>query len=234
MTSERAGYAVFVALALLVGGWIRSVEMRRVGLPRDFRHTQVALGGLVGGVIGAKVLMILYVTPDLWWANLVEMARFDFDGKTVLGGLTGGYLGVELSKRVVGITHSTGDAYAVALPVGHAVGRLGCLWNGCCFGAESSLPWAVLQHGALRHPAQVYEMGGNLVLAGVLWSVRTRTRVPGELFRLYLVGYAMLRFALDPLRGDAHIAVGPLSLVQLYCVVVAGVFGAWAWRDQRS
>lgn len=233
MTTERLGYALFTVLALLVGGWIRGREARRIGLPRDFRHAKTAMGGLIGAIVGAKLLMILYVPVDRWLQILAEMQRLDFDGKTVIGGLTGGYLGVEVAKRIEGITVSTGDSYAIALPVGHAIGRLGCLWNGCCYGAATDVPWAVVQHGAPRHPAQLYEALGNLALAGLLFAWRERTRAPGQLFRLYLVGYATLRFALDPLRGDAHLPLGPLTAVQLYCLAVIAVFGTWAWRDQR-
>ena len=233
MTPERAGYALFVSLALLVGWWIRRIEGKRLDAPRGRQNLGIAAGALLGGVIGAKLLMILYLPVGEWWTLIENLMALNFDGKTVIGGLTGGYIGVEVAKRLVGVTRSTGDAYAVALPVAHGIGRLGCLWNGCCYGREADIFWGVFQREATRHPAQVYEMLGNFALAAFLWSYRKKTSVPGQLVRMYLVGYALIRVVIDPFRGDSHIPIGPLTLVQWYCLVMGAGFAWWVSRDMK-
>ena len=231
MTAQRASYAIFALLAIVVGWTIRSREQRRIGLPLDTAHAKTALGALVGAAIGSKLMMILFVDTSQWWDIIGQLQMLDFNGKTVIGGLTGGYIGVEVAKKWVGIRHSTGDAYAIALPTAQSIARLGCLFNGCCYGAPSDASWSIVQHGLARHPAQLYLSIANVVLATTLWRLRNRTQVSGQLFRTYLFGYAALRLFLDPFRGDTKVFLGPLTLVQWYCLLVMVGFGAWLWRD---
>jgi phosphatidylglycerol---prolipoprotein diacylglyceryl transferase len=119
------------------------------------------------------------------------------------------------------------------LPLGQAVGRLGCFLNGCCLGEPWDGPWAVTMAGAARHPAQLYEAALDLLLAGALWVTRLRPRPEGNLFRRYLVGYALIRFGLEPLRGDNGHTLWGLTLVQWACVGTAAGFAAWIWRTER-
>jgi phosphatidylglycerol:prolipoprotein diacylglycerol transferase len=122
----------------------------------------------------------------------------------------------------------------VALYQGMA--RLGCFAAGCCHGTPApGLTWAVTftdTSSACRylnvplHPAQLYLAGGNLLLAGVLtWMALRPSRFRGYLFGSYLVGYGMLRFIVEFVRGDLRPFVGPLSLNQWLCAgfAVAGV-----------
>lgn len=227
-------YAIAVVAGFLVGGWIRSREVARLGYDRDPRHAWVGLGGLLGAVVGAKLGVLLFAP----WSTVAELLTglwsLDFTGKTVVGGIGGGYLGVELVKWLVGIRHSTGDGFALALPVGQAIGRLGCFFHGCCWGREADLPWSVHLHDALRHPTPLYEAGLDLLLAAAIASWRGRDWPAGHLFRRYLVGYAAIRFALDPLRGDAQLAVGPLTALQWACLAVMLGFGALIVRGERG
>ena len=173
-------YAIFVALAFVLAALVRRIEVRRLGYDRDPRHASVDLGGMVGAVIGAKAGLVLFARPSEAWA--ADLLSLDFTGKTVIGGIAGGYLGVEAIKAWRGIRWSTGDGFAVALPVGQAVGRLGCLFHGCCYGTPFEGPWAAHVAGALRHPTPAYELILDLVLAALLWRVRRRTSPAGGCF----------------------------------------------------
>src|SRR5262249_14336628 len=92
------------------------------------------------------------------------------------------------------------DWFGPAVPLGHAVGRVGCFLAGCCYGAPCDLPWAVRfpsTHTTLGlpvHPTQLYEVAGNLALFGLLTWFYPRRRHYGQVFLLYLAGYATLRF----------------------------------------
>jgi formylglycine-generating enzyme required for sulfatase activity len=131
------------------------------------------------------------------------------------------------------------DHGAVALALGHAVGRIGCLLGGCCYG----LPWRGLDgHGLLavtyadplapaahpslpRFPMPLCEAVLVLLLIGVLWRVHARSasRHHGRLALHYALGYAMLRFVLETVRGDAVRGVmldGMLSTSQLLSMLV--------------
>ncbi len=212
-------YAVFVLLGMFFASNIRRVEMKRIGQTQLPGMQWVSVGALVGAVFGSKLGMLLFESADSWHEHLRRALSFDFSGRTVVGGLIGGYLGVEATKRWVGIQQSTGDGWAVALPVAQGIGRIGCFFHGCCYGAAWSGPWAVQMNGVMRHPAQLYESAADLLLAAWLWRRREHRRPAGDLFRLYLVGYAAIRVATECVRGDAGRWVGPLTAVQCVCVV---------------
>ena len=226
-------YALFVALAFALGFLVRRAEARRLGFDRDPRQRYVALGALRGAVVGAKLGMLLFEPVVDFAQTLSRIFSLDFTGKTVVGGLAGGYIGVEIAKKIVGITRSTGDAFAIALPIGQAIGRVGCFFNGCCYGTPTELPLGVLMLGAHRHPTQLYEAALDLALAGLLFATRHTPKPAGHLFRRYLVGYALIRFTLEGWRGDPSVHLGPLSLVQLLCLAVALIFGALILRGER-
>jgi len=218
-----SSYAVFALAAFAAALLVRRIEVRRLGYDREPQHRFVGIGALVGAVAGAKLGMVLFVPPRDLGELVTGMLDLDFTGKTVVGALAGGYLGVELCKKLVGIAHSTGDGFAVALPLGQAIGRVGCFLHGCCGGIALA--------GGGRHPAQLYEASLDLGLAAGLWLVRARPRREGHLFRTYLVGYAVIRFALEPLRGDTGLRLGPLTLVQWACALAALAF---SWTLVRA
>ena len=100
------------------------------------------------------------------------------------------------------------DYFGVALPLGHAIGRLGCLAAGCCYGRHTALPWGISLAGdPSRHPTQVYESLACFAIAGIvarfgLPLVRDGRWRRGAAFLLYVALYALARFGVEALRGD--------------------------------
>jgi len=158
--------------------------------------------GLVGGLLGA---------------NLAQWAFGGILGKTVLGGIAGGYLTVILYKRHLGIKRSTGDLFAVAVSAGEAVGRWGCFYGGCCYGTACDVPWGVSQHGAFRHPTQLYLSGANALIFLVLWRLDTKHPPENTLFYTQGVLYCAARFVIEFFR-ETPPPVWGLSLAQWACV----------------
>jgi len=226
-------YAVCVLLSMVLAGQVRRLETARIGQSTWPGARWVSAGALVGAVIGSKLGMVMFEPSGAWVEHLTRALSLDFSGRTVVGGLIGGYLGVELSKRAVGITRSTGDGWAVALPLAQGIGRIGCLLHGCCYGVVTEAPWGVAMHGATRVPVQAMEAGLDLALAGSLWALRHRPRPEGHLFRRYLVGYAAIRFVCEFFRGDPSRSVGPFSVVQLVCLGALLLFGTLILRGER-
>ena len=106
-------------------------------------------------------------------------------------------------------------AAVVALPLGHAIGRVGCFINGCCYGLHCDLPWAVRfpadheSHGVPVHPTQLYEAGYNFLLFGGLLAYFLRRRpAAGRVFALYLLLYPPFRFLVESIREEPHGAGG--------------------------
>lgn len=215
------GYAVFVGLGLVLGYLAKSVEERRLNLLDTTNRRWVTAGALIGAMIGAKLGLLLYLPFDAWKQSLAELLLSEWGGRTILGALFGGFVGVEVAKKAVGITVATGDPYAIGLPLGQALGRMGCFIGGCCYGR--TLEENVL--GLARHPAQLYEGALDLAVAVTLFAIRKRPRAPGLLFRYYLLSYAGIRFAMDFFRGDEKQMLGPLSYAQWFCLACAIALG---------
>lgn len=216
---EVRTYAVAVALAFAVGAWLRAREVRRLGLDAAPGHPWIGTGAMLGAIVGSKVGLLAFGPLTVREAALA-LVDLDLTGKTVYGGLLGGWVGVELAKRAVGLERSTGDGFVASVLVGQAIGRLGCWANGCCPGVGGA-------------PVALWEAALDLTLLAVL-----RAAVPfgdGRAFRWMIVGYSLVRVGLDPWRADARWMWGPVSALQWWALwVAAAVAAGLLLRRRRS
>jgi len=229
-----SSYGFFLALAFGVGFWVRHVEKQRLGWERDKRHRYVSAAALCGAVVGSKLGMVLFLPAASVSEVFKGVARFDFSGKTVVGALIGGYVAVELAKKILGIRKRTGDGFAVAIPLAQGIGRLGCYLHGCCFGTPGEQPWSVYLWGAQRHPVQLYEAALDFSLAAILYLSRHTAYPNGHLFRRYIFGYACIRLLTDFFRGDPAMRFLSLTLVQWICLGAALIFGRIVYRGWKA
>jgi prolipoprotein diacylglyceryltransferase len=183
----------------------------------DDQRWLIIAAAAVGALVGSRVLGILEQIPvaHITWASLVAPG-----GKTIVGGLLGGWVAVEVVKRIRHIQSRTGDLFAVPLCVGIAVGRIGCFLAGMAdgtYGTPTSLPWGVdFGDGIPRHPTQLYEI---VFLAGLAWLLHRldeRPHVPGILFRVFMAAYLAWRLAIDFLKPQPHVA--GLNMIQWACI----------------
>lgn len=220
---------VFTGLGFLTGLLVLYLSGRASGLATPGMRI-VALAGFLGGVLGAKVSQLVFSgwpTKVPWWAILDPK----LGGKALFGGLLFGWIAVVVTKWKLGIRRSTGDHFALALPAGEAVGRIGCYFNQCCYGTRCDLPWAVDQHGAMRHPAQLYTaIVAALLFVFLLWLKPRLTR-EGDLWRVYLLGFGTTRFFLEMVRENDAAFLG-LSAMQWFCIELV-VFAAVGWYRVR-
>jgi prolipoprotein diacylglyceryltransferase len=184
-------------------------------------RTFIMLVGLLGGLIGAKLLAVFQHLDDIWMKE-ASLVTIILTGKTVVGGLLGATFGVELAKKVVEVKTSTGDAFAYPLIVGTAIGRVGCFLTGLddrTYGIPTSLPWAIdFGDGIPRHPTQIYEI---LFLAGLFAFLKFREKddlLPGDLFRFYSIAYLGFRWMIDFLKPDFHPWLG-MTAIQIACLL---------------
>jgi prolipoprotein diacylglyceryltransferase len=180
------------------------------------------VGAVFGAWLGSKVLAWLELPR-----HYLDVARVNpvalLGGKTIVGGLLGGWAGVEVAKRICGVSRSTGDLFVWPLALGTAIGRLGCFFTGLddhTSGIATALPWGVnFGDGIARHPTQLYESLFVLGLAAAIsLGVRDKPLPAGARFRLYLAGYFSFRFAVEfikpretPLFGLSAIQCASLS-----------------------
>jgi prolipoprotein diacylglyceryltransferase len=190
----------------------------------------MTLAGFCGGALGGKLPFVFTSTagPLSWTAWLS-------DGKTITMALIGAYLGVELAKWALEVTVKTGDGYAIPLALALAVGRLGCFFNGCCYGVATSLPWGVDFGDAVRrHPTQLYESLFHLAMAGLLMALLHRERFRYQLLKLYLIAYGIYRFFTEFIRPEPQ-DWGGMTFYQVASVLlVAGLSLQWFVDERRK
>ena len=220
---EVTSFGAMVAIAALVGLWLFDRELRRSGLPTD--ATDAGMIGVVGGLIGAKLLWTIEHAGEAPVADLL----FSRGGLSWYGGLIGG-VGSGLAYIVLKgwPVVPTLSAATPALAFGHLLGRIGCFLVGDDYGTPSNLPWAVAFPQGLPpttvpvHPTQLYEAIGLGLLGWLL--VRWRRRGVPDVIVLgrYFVGAGTLRFGVEFLRVNERVAFG-LSVAHLVSLVAVAL-----------
>ena len=219
MTLSAYSWVMLGSIGLSLGLWTRVAR-------RDRRLPFIYLAALAGAFIGAKVVYFfaegfLHVgAPDMW----LQLAT----GKSILGGLLGGYASVELAKHFMGYKGVTGDWFALVAPVGIIFGRIGCWVHGCCQGVACQPAWYTVrdQTGQERWAAVPLEIGFNLLALASFLALRKAKRLPGQHFHLYLIGYGIFRFFHEFLREEPRVVIGLTGYqIASLAVLAQGVLG---------
>jgi prolipoprotein diacylglyceryltransferase len=216
---EALGYAAGFAV-------YRRQRASRGDALTDDRRWAVIAAAAIGALVGARLLGLLEQAPrnGLHWADILRPG-----GKTIVGGLLGGWLAVELIKLLTGVRSRTGDLFAVPLCIGIAVGRLGCFFAGLAddtYGTPPPHPRALdIGAGIPRHPTQLYEFLFLIALAWLLWRAQHRPHAEGQIFRAFLAAYLLWRLAIDFLKPQPM--VHGMNWIQWSCVagLIALVIG---------
>lgn len=200
---------------------------------------------MVGVLLGARLGYCLFYGNGYYLANPVEILAVNKGGMSFHGGLIGALVAGVVAARSTGIPYLTlADMGAIAAPIGLFCGRCANFINGELWGAVTDAPWGVVFGGAAgelaRHPSQLYEaVLEGLVLFAILYllSRKAPARPRGTFLGVFLVWYAICRFALEFVRQpDAQLGYlwgGWLTMGQCLCVplLVAGIcLLAWAWK----
>jgi phosphatidylglycerol:prolipoprotein diacylglycerol transferase len=211
---------VFTLAALAVGFAIYYAELRRRRW-LESRIVWISLAALLGAALGARVATS-WERPEVY-ATLTSLpltVAIERSGKSIIGALAGGYVAIALAKRAFDYRRSTGDAYALAIPVATAVGRIGCFLAELPLGTPTSLPWGLSVSpgaaaafpvcpgcGGPMHPTMLYEIVFNVAAALFLWQFRRRVPAPGDALKIYLLGAATFRFLVEFIRTSPRQAL---------------------------
>jgi len=222
----------FLAIAVGVQLYVRSKVDDTV---RGEDRTFILIGALIGAFIGSRLIAALE-DPSLF-LNPPSFLYY-YLNKTILGGIAGGILGVELFKKIAGITAWTGDRTLVPLGVAIIIGRIGCFFTGVAdgtVGGPCTYAWCLEQgDGILRHPNSLYEIAFVTLFLVVYFAAQHfKPRVlhfiletRGAFFRLFIVDYFSLRFFIEFLK-ETHPLLWGLNSIQIVCLL----FIIWYMRD---
>lgn len=220
-------YGVAMSLAFLVGFFLIHHEAKRKGLYPDIAY-DIIITAMVGGIVGARAVYVLGRWNE-FAADPLQIFSIWQGGLVFYGGLIGGSLAVlglaRLRKVSIG---KVADVATPALALGSAIGRLGCFSSGCCYGEETTVPWAVTftdnlslarPLGVPLHPTQLYEFTYNMVALGILWWARPRIKSDGLLFWIYVSLYGFFRFIVEFFRANPNFYLG-MSASQTFSMVL--------------
>jgi phosphatidylglycerol:prolipoprotein diacylglycerol transferase len=178
----------------------------------------IFIGAAFGAFLGSHLIGVLENPTLLSEFNLI----YFMGNKTIVGGMLGGLIGVELTKKRIGVTVSSGDLMVYPLILAMIIGRAGCFLAGLedgTFGIASNLPWAInFGDDIRRHPTNLYE----ILFWLMLWiSLRLMERkhefANGARFKVFMVSYLIFRLLVEFIKPAYFFGFG-LSVIQLVCI----------------
>lgn len=213
-----SSYALFMILAFVAAFVCFKLTASKTGKENSRIRALIIVFALLGGIIGAKLPILIYNYNLLFrYPQNIDLL---LSGRTIVGGLIGGYLAVYFVKRKLNLTVRTGNDIAAPAALGMAVGRVGCLLGGCCYGIESPEFLGInLGDGIYRYPTQLYEIVFDLGLFALfLYLKRSRDLEAGILFRYLLNSYLSFRIILEFIRVTDRVVWG-ISYYQVICII---------------
>jgi phosphatidylglycerol---prolipoprotein diacylglyceryl transferase len=243
-------YGVLVASGVLAGLWWSRRQAPRAGLDPD-KVWNMGIYTVLVALLLAKVWLILS-DWDYYVANprdIFSLNTFQ-SGGTFYGGIVGAILMIVLYSYFQKMPLlPVMDTIVAGLPLGHAIGRLGCFAAGCCYGKPTTVAWGVVftnpaaaqlagtPLGVHLHPTQLYEAAAEFLNFLILIWIGKRQRFTGQIIATYFLLYGMERGTIEFFRGDPgrtmmfHDTVSLMQIVSL-CLIVTGAF-LW-WRGLRG
>lgn len=206
-------YGFLVALGFLSALIYVKNESRRVGLSPD-RMMDLFFYIAVFSIVGARVLYVVNSVGNDFFSDPLMVFRFWEGGLVFQGGVLGAIIvGIYYTRKHKMEVFKTADVFMPGLALGHAIGRIGCFFAGCCYGRQCSLdapfavifphdPLSVAPPGIPLYPTQLFESFGEFAIFGFLLWYRRHKPFDGAVFLVYLMIYSVLRSVLEMYRGD--------------------------------
>jgi phosphatidylglycerol---prolipoprotein diacylglyceryl transferase len=227
---EVPAYGVMIIVGFLAGIWLAAKRAPRYGFEPS-KIYDVGFWTLLAGIIGARIVFILQV-PQFWerWRDFMTLR---FDGLTSFGGLGFGIAALGIwAWRTKSSFIKLLDLLLPGFVLGHIIGRIGCLLNGCCHGRVCAVDatWcvAVPHSEALHFPAQAVDSAMNVpVLFALLWFERRRPGI-GQVSALFFILHGATRFIYEIFRAGASselIGGTPVTHAQVFSLFMMALGG---------
>lgn len=222
-------YGLMMVVGFLLGLWRASrISKIRYGIEPE-RVYDMALVLLISGIVGSRIVFVLINPETESWKDMLAIWQ---GGLSFHGGLIGAMVAGFAYARIAKLKFWTcADLFAPSLAIGYACTRVGCFLNGCCYGAPTSLPWAMrfLDDGVLTppsHPTQLYAVAANLLIFWLLVKLERLARKPGFVFVGYVGLYSIYRFLIEFLRSGYTAKLLGLGLTEAQWISLAAIFAS--------
>lgn len=247
---ELASYGLMTALGYAAAAFYLLPRLKKVNLDKDTFWNLIFIA-FVGALLGAKLLFIIVSWPQLGatLAEKISVIIRDFRyGFVFFGGMIASVLSLIFYMKKKGLPIlKTSDFLIVGLPLGHALGRIGCFLAGCCYGRPTDMPWGVTFTnpqslvapellGVPLHPTQLYESAANLLLFFILHTLYKKPHKNGMILLAYVSCYALMRFIIEFFRGDFRgeyvLGLSPSQTISLLTALAAGA--VWIYLKKKE
>jgi phosphatidylglycerol---prolipoprotein diacylglyceryl transferase len=237
-------YGVLAAVGFITAFGLASKRASRENLSAE-AIMNLAPWIIFGAIIGARLMYVInYWNEEFAGKPLYHIITIGRSGLVFYGGLIGSCLGTIIYawKNKLPLW-KIADVMAPSIALGHGFGRIGCLMTGCCYGRPTNLPWALhfpvghATHGIGVHPTQIYESALNFLFFGFLILIHRRKKFDGQVFAMYLIGYAVLRAFVEVFRGDYKtdnyfVGLPPGQAISVVILIIGAAL--WWWLSGRK
>jgi phosphatidylglycerol---prolipoprotein diacylglyceryl transferase len=235
-------YGLFVAIGFFIAIFFAVKEAKRRNFPVNVVY-DISEIIIISALLGGRLTFVLMNLP-MYLNDPIGIFRVWEGGMVFYGGLIAAVISVIIYLRVKKINNilNIADIFSPSIIIGHAIGRIGCFFAGCCYGKETNSIFGVVFNninslapkGVCIHPTQLYESFGDLLIFLFLWLNRKKTKFDGELFGLYLVLYSAFRFCLEFLRGDDRGQILFFSVTQVLSIIIFSIGITWLYYGYKK
>ncbi|MEO7308838.1 MAG: prolipoprotein diacylglyceryl transferase family protein [Chitinophagaceae bacterium] len=197
--------------------WLRKKSIDEIS---GRNRLSIILGAITGAFIGSR--FIGFMENPLVEMNTNNLVHI-LNSKTIMGGLFGGLIGVELAKLIIREPRSSGDLFTYPIITGIIIGRIGCFLSGVKeFTYGNTTSWITgmdLGDGLLRHPIALYEVIFLILLFVFLKRIQNKVKEEtGLLFKIFMITYFGFRFVIEFIKPNVFFMFG-LSSIQWLCII---------------
>lgn len=233
LENEASVHFIFETLAFFIAfRYYVFLKRKQKDSIDSINRLYIILGATIGALVGSRLLGALEDPIVLMNLNFVQI----YKSKTIIGGLLGGLLIVELTKKLLGEKQSSGDLFTFPLILGIFIGRVGCFLTGTIeptYGVETNFFMGMdLGDGLKRHPTALYEM---IFLALLFFFFKKIKQVysfkNGSLFKLFMISYFLFRFLIEFIKPNTFFLLG-LSNIQLSCIFCFLYYGKFIFKPK--
>ena len=229
-------FTIYMYGVMMAAGFFMALVMTLMrGKKRNFDEDiiyGIFLCAMIGGMSGSRILYYIVEMPEIL-KNPSILWNFK-TGYVVYGGIIGGVLCSYIYCRLRKVSFlSYFDLVMPAVALAQGIGRIGCLFAGCCYGRETDAWYGITfrdsvyaPRGVKLIPTQMISSAGDFLICGLLLLYAKREPREGKVASLYLLLYGVGRFAIEFLRNDYRGSIGMLSTSQIISIgiVALGLF----------
>lgn len=212
-------YGFMLVIAFLTAAKLVSFEAKRQGINPEMTYNFLFIV-FICGILGARVFFVIE-NIKYYWSNPLEIIMLQNGGLSWFGGfILGSTSGIIYLKKKGQSVIKTLDLVMPYIALAQAIGRIGCLLNGCCYGKVCLFGIYSSQQNVVLIPTQIYSSLLLMLIFITLRILQTKKRLPGEIFFTYLFLYSIKRFFIEFWRADNPVIFSGFTLFQVLSIIM--------------